>query len=59
MRYLMKGKHKQVRFDRVLLKSTNWIPSSIDMLGTEPMSPDQPDVFPSDHFGLLCQLAVR
>jgi len=58
MRYLVKGKHKQVRFDRVLVKSASWRPKSIDLLGTKPISPDKPDVFPSDHFGLVCKLAV-
>lgn len=60
MRYLIKGKHKQVRFDRVLLKSmeqdSGWSASSIELLGTEPISSNYPDVFPSDHFGLLCSL---
>ena len=63
MRYLVKGQHKQVRFDRVLLKSsdprTGWQASSIELLGTEPISPAQPDVFPSDHFGLLCRISRR
>lgn len=63
MRYLIKGKHKQVRFDRVLLKSADpisgWQASSIELLGTEPISPDEPDVFPSDHFGLLCRFTKR
>jgi tyrosyl-DNA phosphodiesterase 2 len=59
MRYLIKGKHKQVRFDRVLLKASEWTPTSIELLGTEPISPEHPDVFPSDHFGLLCQISRR
>lgn len=59
MRYLIKGKHKQVRFDRILLKSVAWQAASIDLLGTEPISPDEPDVFPSDHFGLVCRISKR
>lgn len=58
MRYQIKGQHKQVRFDRVLLKSERWSADSIDLIGTEPISPDDPDIFPSDHFGLLCELSV-
>ncbi len=61
MRYLIKGKHKQVRFDRVLLKSQDqaWSAAAIDLLGTDPIWSNQPDVFPSDHFGLWCQIAAR
>lgn len=66
MLYLIKGKHKQVRFDRVLLKSSiqsaqglRWQAESIDLLGTEPISVDMPEVFPSDHLGLLCRIAAR
>jgi tyrosyl-DNA phosphodiesterase 2 len=61
MRYLIKGKHKQVRFDRILFKgfarNTGWVASSIDLLGTEPIAPELPHVFPSDHFGLVCQFS--
>lgn len=48
------GKEKQVRFDRVLLRSPgrDWRPRSICLLGTEPILPSMPDIFPSDHFGL-------
>ncbi len=62
MLYLSKGKHKQVRFDRVLLKTSKpdlpgsrWEEKSIRLLGTEPIFVDMPEVFPSDHFGLLCR----
>ena len=46
---------KQVRIDRILLGSLSesWRPDAIELLGTEPVSPDSPSVFPSDHFGLL------
>lgn len=63
MRYLVKGKHKQVRFDRILLKSATeaggWKASTIELLGTEPITPEEPDVFPSDHFGLLGKISKR
>jgi tyrosyl-DNA phosphodiesterase 2 len=59
MLYGIKGKHKHVRFDRVLLKGSGWRAESIDLLGTEPIAPDLPDVFPSDHLGLLCRISAH
>ncbi|WP_260761871.1 endonuclease/exonuclease/phosphatase family protein [Mycobacterium sp. SMC-4] len=53
-----KKKPRQQRFDRVLLKGARWVPSQIEMLGTEPVSPTLPRVFPSDHFGLRCRLKL-
>lgn len=50
------GKERHVRFDRVLVKGSGWRASSIDLLGTEPISPDLPRVFPSDHFGVRCRV---
>lgn len=50
----IEGRTKKVRYDRVLLRSPvgRWQPRSIELLGTEPISPGEPFVFPSDHFGL-------
>ncbi|BBY29051.1 hypothetical protein GCM10023114_10850 [Mycolicibacterium sediminis] len=59
MRYDMKDKHRHVRFDRVLVKGGAWSATEIDLLGTEPVSPDLPRVFPSDHFGIRCRLDHR
>jgi tyrosyl-DNA phosphodiesterase 2 len=59
MRYDMKDKHRHVRFDRVLLKSRRWTPTTIELLGTEPIDPALPRVFPSDHFGVQCRITVR
>ncbi|WP_422743209.1 endonuclease/exonuclease/phosphatase family protein [Mycobacterium sp. WMMD1722] len=59
MRWDSKPKHRQVRFDRVLLKGDSWAASEIELLGTEPISPATPRVFPSDHFGLWCRLVRR
>ena len=56
MRYQLTGKHKHVRFDRILLKGSSWKPSWIELIGTEPISSDYPNVFPSDHFGLVCHI---
>ena len=59
MRYDMKDKHRHVRFDRALVKGGQWAATDINLLGTEPISPDLPRVFPSDHFGVECVLRVR
>jgi tyrosyl-DNA phosphodiesterase 2 len=56
MRLDSKNKQRQVRFDRILLKGDGWAATSIDLLGTEPISEALPRVFPSDHFGVLCRL---
>lgn len=56
MRLDSTGKARHVRFDRVLVKSARWRPTSIDLLGTEPISPELPRVFPSDHFGVVCRI---
>ena len=59
MLLLHKGREKQVRFDRILLRSPRpgWIPESVRLIGTRPITPHQPEVFPSDHFGLAGSLA--
>ncbi|BBX04035.1 endonuclease/exonuclease/phosphatase family protein [Mycolicibacterium moriokaense] len=56
MRLDAKNKERQVRFDRVLLKGTCWRATTIELLGTRPISADLPRVFPSDHFGVACHL---
>ncbi|MEU0494178.1 endonuclease/exonuclease/phosphatase family protein [Mycobacterium sp. NPDC006124] len=56
MRLDSKNKQRHVRFDRVLLKGGGWTATDIELLGTEPVSPELPRVFPSDHFGVLCRL---
>jgi len=55
MRLIHKRKEKRVRFDRILLRSASpgWVPSAIRRIGTDPISPGLPEVFPSDHFGLV------
>ena len=53
-----KKKTRLVRFDRVLLKGDAWLPTHIELLGTEPISPELPRVFPSDHFGVHCGLSA-
>jgi endonuclease/exonuclease/phosphatase family metal-dependent hydrolase len=58
MRLDARDKKRQVRFDRVLLKGTLWRATDIELLGTQPISPELPRVFPSDHFGVACRLHV-
>eukprot|EP01095_Lingulamoeba_sp_RSL-Kostka_P001750 TRINITY_DN1254_c0_g1_i1.p1 TRINITY_DN1254_c0_g1~~TRINITY_DN1254_c0_g1_i1.p1 ORF type:complete len:325 (+),score=79.61 TRINITY_DN1254_c0_g1_i1:92-1066(+) len=44
----------QKRIDRILFKSPNdnWLPKEVKILGTQPISEELEDVFPSDHFGV-------
>jgi len=56
MRFDSRNKDRHVRFDRVLLQGSAWSASAIVLLGTEPVSPELPRVFPSDHFGVWCRL---
>jgi tyrosyl-DNA phosphodiesterase 2 len=56
MRLDSKDEHRHVRFDRVLLKGSDWAPAEIELLGTAPISAAHPRVFPSDHFGVRCRL---
>ena len=53
----VKGGEKNVRFDRILLRGTRYRPRAVELLGTAPIAPSAPDVFPSDHFGLAATLA--
>ena len=43
------------RIDRILCRSADqsWKPTKIDRIGMKPISSDSPDIFPSDHFGLI------
>ena len=59
MRLDSKNKQRHVRFDRVLLKGGGWTPTDVELLGTDPISPTLPRVFPSDHFGVLCRLKAQ
>lgn len=55
-----KQETRKVRFDRILLRSAagkgHWMPATVSLAGTEPVSPLQPRIFPSDHFGLVARL---
>jgi len=41
------------RLDRILWRSEQWRPHTVRIIGTRPVAPDLPDLFPSDHFGLM------
>jgi tyrosyl-DNA phosphodiesterase 2 len=47
------------RIDRILVKSKLFKPKSIRIIGSTPVTADQPGVFPSDHFGLVGRLEER
>lgn len=55
MRWAHTGQEKQVRYDRVLLRDDHrrWRCESIALLGTHPLGPE---LFVSDHFGLVARL---
>ncbi len=61
MRLQHKGREKRARFDRILLRSRGgrWAPQAIRIIGTRPISPDRPDLYPSDHFGLAAVIVRR
>lgn len=41
------------RLDRILWRSTQWRPHTVRIIGTRPVAPGKPALFPSDHFGLM------
>jgi tyrosyl-DNA phosphodiesterase 2 len=55
MRLKAKGKEKQVRFDRVLC-GPGVVPQKIELIGTDPIA-GLDEVWPSDHFGLVCEVS--
>lgn len=56
MRALQSGQEKKVRFDRVLCKGPIRA-HMIELVGTEPLA-ENPMVWPSDHFGLVCDIEL-
>ena len=58
MRLARTKKSKQVRFDRVLLRddSGKWSPQGIELVGLRPLGPE---LFVSDHFGLMATLVAQ
>jgi endonuclease/exonuclease/phosphatase family metal-dependent hydrolase len=52
-----KGKDKQVRFDRVLLRSPRraWHAVDVQLVGTDALAPPHHGLWPSDHFGVLAR----
>jgi len=54
--YTARFRHNSpARIDRILCRSADqsWKPAKIDRIGMKPISSDFPDIFPSDHFGLI------
>jgi len=47
------------RIDRVLLHSNLYVPATIQILGTNPISADLPKVYPSDHNGLCAVIKKK
>lgn len=46
--------HAQTQgLDRMLVRSPDWQPRAIELLGEQPIVPETPDVYSSDHCGLL------
>jgi tyrosyl-DNA phosphodiesterase 2 len=45
------------RLDRILLRSSHFEPATIEIIGDEPVEPGERGLFPSDHFGLIGELA--
>lgn len=56
MRFALKPALSRKRIDRVFLHGRRWRPSTIELVGTEPIDID--GTFPSDHFGLACTLTA-
>lgn len=57
MRYKMKGKSKQERFDKVLSAKDNTFEcTSMELVGTESIEGTD-EIWPSDHFGILSHFA--
>ena len=61
MRFEQDHEQKQVRFDRIIMRSQRpgWIATQMDVIGTEPIASGPPAIFVSDHFGLSCTLEWR
>ena len=55
MRLLHTNKHKQVRFDRMLVRAQRpgWRATTMTLFGDHPISSTTPHIYPSDHFGLI------
>src|SRR5690606_23614534 len=47
------------RLDRILLRSRGFAPAAIEIIGDRPVEPADRGLFPSDHFGLIGEIARR
>ncbi|MBN1770438.1 MAG: endonuclease/exonuclease/phosphatase family protein [Deltaproteobacteria bacterium] len=41
------------RLDRIIVRSVEWVPGAVSIVGDSPVHPGSKDLFPSDHFGVL------
>jgi tyrosyl-DNA phosphodiesterase 2 len=57
MRLASRGGETRKRIDRVFARTRRWRPSSIELLGTDPI--DDAGTFISDHFGLEVELRAQ
>jgi len=50
--------YEEMRYDRMIMKSTTWIATLIEIVGNEPVGTDNNgNIFlPSDHFGLFMEM---
>ena len=58
MRFNIKKKHKQERFDKVLYKSSHLNPTSIELKGMERIKHSKLDTWPSDHWAVLSKFSL-
>lgn len=54
MNPLMGSKLKHVRYDRIMIKSAQWKPVEVEVVGTQEIAPK---VCISDHYGLYAEYA--
>lgn len=56
---------EQMRYDRVLLRSSDWVPTKIELIGTKGIEGEFSEVFKeiplyaSDHFGLVTEIVYK
>ncbi len=49
---------KRVRFDRILVRSAVARPLKVQLVGTQRIRGVKPELFPSDHFGVMGRLNI-
>lgn len=64
MRYMMKKSHKQERFDKLMYKSNFITPIKFDIIGKDKIGSvtfenSKIGIWPSDHFGIYCEMKTQ